>query len=88
MKKKCTITIRISAEEKMRIEQKAEEFGGSVAEYARTILQNPNTDLTGSLAQALACALCEHSKIVNCVEDQAIRKRFANWEEGLWRSIR
>lgn len=85
--KKEVIQIRVNPEEKNLIEEKAREFGGSVSEYARTVLQNPDKDLGGKLGQALAAALCQHAALVERVHDPHIRAELSRWELGLWQRM-
>lgn len=83
----CNINIRMSREEKLRIEQKAKQFGSTVSDYARTVLQEPCAEIGGSLAQVLAVALCEHAELVKQLSSQSLRADFAKWEEKIWRAI-
>lgn len=85
---KGSITVRVSPEEKKRIEENAEQFGGSISDYVRTILLNPGTDLNGRLAQSPACGLCNHWELIKRVEDPNLRDLLVKWEEMMWQSIK
>ena len=85
--KDSRVHIRVSEEEKRLIEEKAREFGGSVSEYARTVLQDPEKDLNGRLGQVLAAALCKHATIVARLRDPHAREALSRWEAELWRNI-
>ena len=82
-----TIITRVSPEEKYRIAKAAEQSGLSIADYTRIILKNRENNLNGRLAQFLVRHLCEHAKIIDCVEDTTLRKRFIDWEKSVWQSI-
>ena len=85
---KGSITVRVSPEEKKRIEENAKQFGGPISDYVRTILLNPGTDLNSCLAQSLACSLCNHAVLIEHVEDPTLRDYFEKWEEMMWQSIK
>lgn len=85
--KKEIIQIRVNSEEKNFIEERTREFGGSVSEYARTVLEHPDKDLGGKLGQILAAALCQHAAIVERIHDPHIRENLSRWELRLWQCM-
>lgn len=81
-----TIHLRISREDKQKIEAYAKKLNISTAEYIRRTLADPAFATDGTLKQELASALCRHAQLINNW-DSLSPTELAQWEGSLWQLI-
>lgn len=87
-KRNKTILIKVSEEEKDKIEQKAAEYGGTVSEMIRNKILCTTKVTTGKQLQELACSLCQLATLTNQISDSQLRGNFEEVQKSLWQSIK
>ena len=83
-----SLHIRISGTDKHDIETRAKAAHLSVSEFVRTLIEKSTSEGTIGYQAELAAALCNHAKIVNRIEEGAVRHELVKWEESLWQTIK
>lgn len=82
-----SIRIMTTAKEKSIISNNAQEFGGTVSEYIRTKILSDSTEENGKVLQALVALLCHHSRFIEGISDENIRKPLEHWEGTVWQLL-
>ncbi len=84
-KRPYCLQFKVSNEEKSYIEDCALKFGGSISEYLRAeLLQPQKATAYGQEKQALAKLLCRHAQLINQIHMPELRKSFVELEVSLW----
>lgn len=88
MKRDKVIPVRVSPEEHAQIRENASRFGGTVAEFGRSLMLRSETGSCGSALQEMASTLSRLAQVTNEIENYELRNRFVELEAILWHAIK
>lgn len=85
MKRKHSLHVYMSEQEKALLNSLAEKSGLPVSEYVRqAALNNHAPSPDNGLRQVILAQLCELSNLCDLIKDPIVRKQITDWRHDTW----